>query len=90
MWNHAGVIRTRDGLEKLREQIVEWQSSMGSGSTRESIELRNLLTVGRLITDSALARGESRGAHFRADFPNHDDGRFRKHSIVVRDQISFA
>jgi L-aspartate oxidase len=90
MWNQAGVIRTRDGLEDLREQLDKWQGSTGPGSTRQGIELRNLLTVGRLIADSALAREESRGAHFRADFPNHDDGRFRKHSIVVRDQISFV
>jgi L-aspartate oxidase len=90
MWKRAGVIRTRGGLEDLREQIEKWQRSTGPGSTRQGIELRNLLTLGRLITDSALAREESRGAHFREDFPNHDDGRFRKHSIVVRDQISFA
>jgi L-aspartate oxidase len=90
MWKQAGVIRTRDGLEDLREQIEKWQKSTGPGSTRQGIELRNLLTVGRLITDSALAREESRGAHFREDFPDHDGGRFRKHSIVVGDQISFA
>jgi L-aspartate oxidase len=42
--------------------------------------------VAQAIVRSALARTESRGAHFRTDHPQHDDARFRKHSIVGREQ----
>jgi L-aspartate oxidase len=90
MWQHAGVIRNRDGLESLKNQILEWKHSLVDTSDRPTVEARNLLSVGELITRSALAREESRGAHFRADFPKHDDAKFLKHSILRREDISFA
>jgi L-aspartate oxidase len=89
MWEYAGVVRNRAGLEKLQQQIPDWETSAGTGIDRQSIETSNLLTVGVLITRSALAREESRGAHFRSDFPRHNDTAFLKHSIVHRDQIRF-
>ncbi len=51
---------------------------------RQAIELGNLLTVGDLIVRSALARKESRGAHYRNDFPNRDDATFGKHSLIAK------
>ncbi len=89
MWEHAGVVRNRAGLEKLRERIPDWEKSIGEGVDRQSIETRNLLTVAALIARSALAREESRGAHFRSDFPHHNDSAFLKHSIVRGDKIGF-
>ena len=53
---------------------------------REWGELRNLLTVGRLILRSALFREESRGGHFRADFPETRD-EWAAHSAVVGDEL---
>jgi L-aspartate oxidase len=90
MWAHAGVIRNREGLQRIQGKIADWQRSVGASDTRSGIELRNLLTIGKLIVDSALAREESRGAHFRSDFPEHDDAKFRKHSIIIQERISFA
>ena len=89
MWEHAGVVRNREGLEQVRRQITEWDAALISLSTRQEIETRNLLAVGELIVRSALAREESRGAHFRSDCPKRDDVRFLKHSIVSEDKISF-
>jgi L-aspartate oxidase len=89
MWENAGVVRNRAGLEKLRRQIPDWEQLAGDGIDRQSIEIRNLLTVGALITRSALAREESRGAHFRSDFPHHNDSAFLKHSVVHDDKIRF-
>lgn len=89
MWQHAGVVRNRQGLEQLQQQIPEWENSLGEVGNRESIETRNLLTVASLISRSALAREESRGAHFRSDFPQHDDNRFPKHSLVNKGKIRF-
>ncbi len=60
MARHAGVERTRDGLRKLMADIDDLSGRQGEG---------NALTAARLIGAAALAREESRGAHFRADFP---------------------
>jgi L-aspartate oxidase len=46
---------------------------------RAGWELQNLLTAARLMIDAALTREESRGTHFRADFPARDDGRWLRH-----------
>ena len=89
LWRHAGVVREKEGLQQLRQQILRWQQSLSPASTRKAIEVRNLLTVGELIARSALAREESRGAHFRTDCPGHDDVRYLKHSVAVRDSIRF-
>jgi L-aspartate oxidase len=53
-------------------------------------EARNLLQCAELIVRSAIAREESRGAHYRTDFPSHDDVRFKKHSIVQGEVIHFS
>ena len=89
MWKNAGVVRNRDGLQDLRRQIKEWDGALISPSRRQEIETRNLLAIGGLIVRSALAREESRGAHFRSDCPKRDDVRFLKHSIISGDKIHF-
>jgi len=50
-------------------------------ASRRLREAQALSTVARAILQSALARTESRGAHFRNDFPTRDDAQFRKHSV---------
>ena len=49
------------------------------------MEARSLCTVAQAILRSALARTESRGAHFRNDFPRRDEENFQKHSVLVPD-----
>jgi len=51
----------------------------------EALELRNLLVVGGLILKSALARQESRGAHYRSDFPQRRDDLFLRHTLAYGD-----
>ena len=53
-------------------------------ATRADFELRNLHTLATLIARSALAREESRGSHYRSDFPYRDDDLFQKHSLIQR------
>src|SRR5690606_34548210 len=60
MARHAGVERNREGLTLLLEEIDELAARNGEG---------NAITAARLVAASALAREESRGAHFRTDFP---------------------
>ena len=59
-------------------------------SVREWGELRNLLTVSRLILRSALFRQESRGGHFRDDFPEARDKEWAGHSTVVGDELQLV
>jgi L-aspartate oxidase len=89
MWQNAGVMRNKQGLDDLQKQIAQWKTSFPVGHCRQMIETQNLLVVAELVTRSALAREESRGAHFRTDCPHHDDARFRKHSIESGGQIRF-
>ncbi len=64
----VGVERSGAGLEEAVWQLDSWARS----SFRVDGETRNLLTVGRLIAAAALARQESRGSHYRTDFPAAD------------------
>ena len=68
MWRDAGLLRDREGLNRAQACLVQLRSRLEPGLatlTRASAELRNLLDVSDLIIRSALAREESRGAHFR-------------------------
>jgi L-aspartate oxidase len=60
---------------------------MPGAADRSSLELRNLHTIAELIVRSALAREESRGAHYRNDFPKRDDMHFQKHSILRKGSV---
>jgi succinate dehydrogenase/fumarate reductase flavoprotein subunit len=59
----------------------------GVPPTGDYLETANLLAVAELIMMSALKRQESRGAHYRKDYPNKDDVRFKKHSWVRGGQV---
>jgi L-aspartate oxidase len=63
MWDEAGLVRTADGLRGALGRIASIEREIPPGA----VEARSLATVARLVTTAALARPESRGAHFRAD-----------------------
>jgi len=90
MWEHAGLLREESTLREgfaaqaAAETGIEHFIQRGK-SSRRLAEARALNRVARAILQSALARTESRGAHFRNDFPRRDDERFRKHSVIGRD-----
>jgi L-aspartate oxidase len=70
MWNRAGIIRCEKSLSEAHQYFHQWQHVLdGVETNRPSLELMNMLTVGMLITQAALLRRESVGAHFRSDFP---------------------
>ena len=86
MSRDAGVVRNGEGL---REALREIDSFESDGDSRRWQEARNIRQTAWLILKSALARKESRGAHYRTDFPAHDDAAFRKHSLIKREEIWF-
>jgi L-aspartate oxidase len=69
MWRHAGVHRDAAGLLEARDVLAEWDLPVSADASIERRETANLLQLARVLVAAALAREESRGAHFRADFP---------------------
>ena len=86
MWQHVGVVRDGKGLRQVVTELSTLQPPSGD---RRACEAANILQAGLLIARSALAREESRGAHYRLDHPLKNDARFRKHSVVSSDKIRF-
>ena len=89
MWKDAGVVRNAESLRHALEMIRGEASSLARHD-RASGEAANIRQCAELIVSAALAREESRGAHFRSDFRQHDDARFRKHSLAERGRLSFG
>ncbi len=84
MWQYAGLVRGGEGLQRALRELDELQTRFGNPApTRAAIELCNMICVAQLVTRAALERTESRGAHFRTDFPNLDDADWQRH-IVLR------
>lgn len=74
MWEKVGIIRTKPVLSEAvaeLEKIAQKVSFLVP--LREAVETVNILTLGRLTAAAALMREESRGGHFREDFPSRDD-----------------
>jgi L-aspartate oxidase len=69
IWDKVGIIRFREGLTEAANTLADWDRKLPQPNDRPSYELCNLITTGRLVTEAALVREESRGAHFRSDFP---------------------
>jgi len=69
MWNEVGIIRSGENLSEAANILATWQRSLPQPTGRPSYELSNLVSCARLMTEAALLREESRGAHFRSDFP---------------------
>jgi L-aspartate oxidase len=89
MWRKAGLLRDAEGLRSAAEELAEIGQELPAGFGRPAIELRNLHTIATRIVQAALGREESRGAHFRNDFPQRDDLHYRKHSIIREGQLVF-
>lgn len=89
MWKNAGIVRTGNGLKQAIQGLEEIGSQLKRPHTRREFEARNLQIAGLLVARSALAREESRGAHYRTDLPDHNDAKFKKHSVVAAEKIRF-
>jgi L-aspartate oxidase len=90
MWANAGLLREESSLRQGLAALAETESVLAeiaaAGRTsRRLAEAQAMSRVAHAILISALARTESRGAHFRSDHPRHDDAHFRKHSVLSSD-----
>ena len=90
MWAKVGIVRSGKGLKEAVERLQSLSACLPQGSSRRAKEACHIHTVALLIARSALARLESRGAHYRIDWPAHDDLKFKKHSVVVGNRIGFG
>jgi len=89
MWRHVGILRNGKELKAALAQL-EALEIPAAASTRGDNELKNLHSLAKVITRSAIAREESRGSHYRGDFPYRDDDDFQKHSLIRKGgEVSF-
>jgi L-aspartate oxidase len=86
MWRNVGITRKAQPLIETQDIIMFWQRYVMDKifDSPQGWECQNMLTVCQLIAHAAQMRQESRGVHFRSDFPDTDDDNFKKHVEIVR------
>jgi L-aspartate oxidase len=90
MWRDVGLSRSAGGLKRAIRTLEDMRPEIEHAGPRRCWEAKNIHATGMLIARSALARQESRGAHYRTDYPAHDEKRFQKHSVVMgEDKVRF-
>ena len=86
MWDCVGIFRDENSLKTAQERLEELRKEFPRSYkciNREEYEFRNMLQVSELIATSALMRKESRGAHYRTDFPQTNEECV--HSIITKE-----
>jgi len=88
-WQACGIIRRGDALQAACQRLSSTEMLLNPAARRQDFELRNMHAVAHLIARCALARRESRGAHFRSDYPEKLAA-FARHSVVDgHDEVQF-
>ncbi|MDD4051114.1 MAG: L-aspartate oxidase, partial [candidate division Zixibacteria bacterium] len=87
MWDYVGIVRSTYRLNEAVQQVAVIDNSVdryysSHPLSYDSIELRNMVTIGKLIIESATRRKESRGLHYNVDFPDRDDLHWNKDTII--------
>jgi succinate dehydrogenase/fumarate reductase flavoprotein subunit len=84
LWKEGGILRDRKQLEgalaslcRIRQERLPRINAETPKEILEKMEVENAIRVGEMITRSAIMREETRGAHFRKDFPKTDDQKWR-------------
>ena len=93
LWENVSIERNGEGLAQTLAELQDLAANLGNvPANPESkdialIETVNMLDVALMITRSALTRTESRGAHYRADFPTQDDTNWHRRILITRDNL---
>jgi len=83
MWKHVGLVRNGAGLKQTLEMLNQLYQQFGHPAARRNeIELANMINTAWLITRAAFGRQESRGAHYRTDYPERDDKNWNCHQLL--------
>jgi L-aspartate oxidase len=83
LWEYAGILRDGHNLANALEDFGALEVQTPAVASRPAWELHNVWTLAKLVARCALAREESRGCHYRSDFPFRNDDRFQKHSVAA-------
>ncbi len=83
MWEDVGIVRDGASLSRAKAVLAACHGLLGPSVNRSSQELADLVVCARLVSEAALLRQESRGAHYRSDFPQPSDG-WRRHVVFRR------
>jgi len=93
MWDNAGIVREAGGLAQAKAALSAWDGALTRERSegdprvaltdRAGLELRDLILCSRLVAEAALLREESRGAHYRTDFPEACED-WRRHLVFRR------
>ena len=82
-WSNVGIIRSKERLTEAAGAFAAWEAAALPGGDRSERELANMVSLGRLMAESALVREESRGAHFRTDFPETSEA-WQRHTVFMK------
>jgi L-aspartate oxidase len=83
MWERVGIIRCEESLSEAKAKLEEWSFILDKNFiTRRELELKNMLTVAKLVTEAAILRKGSVGAHYRSDFPQRGE-RWQEHIALM-------
>jgi L-aspartate oxidase len=88
MWKDAGLLRDAAGLKRAQARLEGMMGEIPRGFSRRAVEARNLFLVAGVMVASAVAREESRGAHYRNDFPKK--GKTARHSVMEKGKLRFG
>jgi L-aspartate oxidase len=82
MWHAAGIERNGKDLRAILKKLNQINAQLKyHPTTKEEAETKNLALIAKLIVVAALDRHESRGAHYRTDYPKTDNHRWKKHLV---------
>ncbi|HOG18603.1 MAG TPA: FAD-dependent oxidoreductase [Syntrophales bacterium] len=90
LWDHASIVRTKEGLTKGRATLAECQDALvscrieGPADEAAYLEVSRMVQVGNAVVAASLIRQESRGAHYRSDYPDRNDGEWLGSSRVEK------
>ena len=84
MWDDIGIVRDGEALSRGTATLAAWEAALPDPTDRPAHELANLVLCGRLTATAALMREESRGAHYRSDYPDRSD-EWQRHIVFRND-----
>jgi len=85
MWDKVGLIRSSEGITEALQCLGEMAYiNYHEPADVESMETHNMLVVGKLVAEAALMRTESRGGHYRLDYPKRQDELWQRHVVLQR------